>query len=224
MVATRRTFLPLVLVAIFLAFGTVSVFAKDKETATPVSGSSTGTSQITNPPTSPTDPNGCAPNTGGGKVCHFDVSGTFTASPLGSGTYQGKVTLDYRSYTSASPCAKATGHITFTNAAGDKVYTVLAPGSKVCETMPPSNIHTETLTLKITGGTGQFEDATGTIHSNGTTTDVPGNPGMHTDSATLTGSITLDHGNGNGCGDGGGDHGNDHCGDGHGNDNNGGND
>lgn len=223
---TRRTFLPLLLVAVFLTFGTVSVFAKDKDSTTPVSGSSAGMSQITNPPTTPTDPNGCAPNTGGGKICHFDVSGTFTASPLGSGTYTGTVTLDYNSYTTASPCATATGTITFTNAAGDKVHTMLAPGSKVCETTPPSAVHNETLILKITGGTGQFEDATGTIHSDGTTMDVAGNPGKHTDSATLSGSITLEHGNGHGCGNdghdngkgnGGDDNGNGHCGSDHGN-------
>ncbi|MDQ2785968.1 MAG: hypothetical protein M3Y58_13315, partial [Chloroflexota bacterium] len=171
MVVTRRTFLPLLLVAFLLTFGTVSVLAKDKDSTAPVSGSSTGTSQVTNPPSSPTDPNGCAPNTGGGKVCHFDVSGTFTASPLGSGTYTGKVTLDYSSYSAASPCATATGTITFTNAAGDKVYTMIAPGSKVCETGNPI-VHSENLVLKITGGTGVFLHASGTIMSNGSTTDV----------------------------------------------------
>ncbi len=240
MVVTRRTFLPLVLIAFLLTFGTSSVLAKDKDVTTPVSGSSVGTSTITNPPLTPTDPNGCAPNTGGGKVCHFDVSGTFTASPLGTGTYTGKVTLDYNTYTTANPCAAATGNIMFTNAAGDKVYTTLGPGSKVCETNPPSAVHTENLILKITGGTGRFAGATGTIHSDGMTMDVPGNPGKHTDSATLSGSITLEHGNGHGCGNdghnnghgnGGDDNGNGHCGDDHGegngdnNDNdNGGND
>ncbi|MCA1666536.1 MAG: hypothetical protein LC793_03880, partial [Thermomicrobia bacterium] len=177
--------------------------------------------------------NGCAPNTGGGKICHFAVSGTFTAAPLGSGTYAGTVTLDYSSYSAASPCATATGSITFTNAAGDNLYTMLAPGSQVCETTPPSAVHTETLILKITGGTGQFAGATGIIHSNGTTMDVVGNPGMHTDSALLSGSITLEHGNGHGCGNdghnngkgsGGDDNGHGHCGpdhgDGHGDDGN----
>ncbi len=184
-----------------------------------------GTSQVTNPPSSPTDPNGCAPNTGGGKVCKFSVSGTFTASPLGTGTYAGMVTLDYNTYTVANPCAAATGNITFTNAAGDKVFTTLGPGSKVCETTPPSTVHTENLILNITGGTGHFAGATGTIKSNGTTTDVAGNPGKHTDSATLTGSITLEHGNSNGCGNNGhnnghgnngDDNGRGNCGDDHG--------
>ena len=223
MVVTRRTFLPLLLIAVLLTFGASSVLAKnDKDTdvATPVSGTSAGTSQVTNPPITPTDPNGCAPNTGGGKICHFNVSGTFTATPLGTGTYAGQVTLDYNSYTAANPCATATGNITFTNTAGDKVYTTLAPGSKVCETVPPSTTHTEMLILKITGGTGQFANATGTIMSNGTTMDVAGNPGLHTDSATLTGSITLendtDHGCGNngqnnGKGNGGHDNGFGHC-------------
>jgi hypothetical protein len=56
--------------------------------------------------------------------------------------------------------------------------------------------------------------------------DVAGNPGKHTDSATLSGSITLEHGNGHGCGNdghdngkgnGGDDNGNGHCGSDHGN-------
>ncbi len=217
------------LVAVFLTFGTVSVFAKDKgkekDTTSQVSGTSTGTSTVTNPPTSPTDPNGCAPNTGGGKVCHFDVSGTFTASPLGTGTYAGKVTLDYHSYTATNRCATASGTITFTNTAtGDKLYTMIDPTrSNVCETATPT-IHSEDLVLIITGGTGQFAGATGTIMSKGTTIDAE--PGMHTDSATLTGSITLEHGNnGHGCGNdghdngkgnGGDDNGNGHCGSDHG--------
>jgi len=242
MVVTRRTFLPLLLIAILLTFGTSSVLAKgkDNDVTSPVNGTSMGTSQVTNPPSSATDPNGCAPNTGGGKICHFNVSGTFTASPLGTGTYAGMVTLDYNQYNATTRCTPATGNITFTNAAGDKVYTTLAPGSQVCETNPPSAVHTENLVLKITGGTGQFAGATGTIMSNGSTVDVVGNPGKHTDSATLTGSITLERGNnGHGCGNDGHNngHGNDgndngdgHCGPDHGNghgdngDDNGGND
>ena len=218
------------LVAVFLTFGTVSVFAKDKgkekDTTSQVSGTSTGTSTVTNPPTSPTDPNGCAPNTGGGKVCHFDVSGTFTASPLGTDTYAGKVTLDYNQYNTTTGCTPATGTITFTNAAGDKVYTTLGSGSQVCETNPPSAVHTENLVLNIMGGTGQFAGATGTIMSKDSTTDVPKNPGKHTDSAMLTGSISFEHGNnGHGCGNdghdngkgnGGDDNGNGHCGSDHG--------
>lgn len=240
---TRRTFLPLLLVAVFLTFGTVSVFAKDKDTTSPVSGHSMGTSTVTNPPSSPTDPNGCAPNTGGGKICKFNVSGTFTAAPLGTGTYTGMVTLDYNQYNQTTRCTPATGNITFTNAAGDKVFTTLGSGSQVCETTPPSAVHTEKLVLNITGGTGQFAGATGTIMSNGSTVDVVGNPGQHTDSATLTGSISLEHGNnGHGCGNdghdngngnGGDDNGHGHCGPDHGNghgdngdngDDNGGND
>jgi len=235
MVVTRRTFLPLVLLVVLLTFGTSSVLAKNDsgtDVTTPVSGTSTGTSQVTNPPSSPTDPNGCAPNTGGGKICHFDVSGTFTASPLGTGTYAGTITLDYNSYTAANPCATATGHITFTNAAGEKVFTTLAPGSKVCETTPPSAVHTTHLILKIMGGTGPFAGASGTIYSDGTTTDTTTpSTGKSVDASTLTGSISLEKGDDHGCGNDdhnhgkgndGSDNGHGHCGpdhgDGHGDD------
>lgn len=238
MVVTRRTFLPLLLIAILLTFGTSSVLAKGKNNdgTSPVNGASMGTSQVTNPATC--NPPSQNPNF---LVCNFNVTGTYTAttSPLApAGTYSGNVTLDYHSYTATNPCATATGTITFTNAAGDKVYTTLAPGSKVCETNPPSAMHTENLVLKITGGTGQFAGATGTIMSKGSTTDT--GPGMHADSATLTGSITLERGNNdhgcgndghnNGHGNDGNDNGDGHCGPDHGNghgdngDDNGGND
>lgn len=205
MIVSRRTLIPLFLIAVLLTFGTASVLAKDTDKDTdgtvPVNGASNGVSQLTNPPTSPTDPNGCAPITGG-KICKFDVSGTFTASPLGTGTYAGKITLDYSSYTTAHPCATATGNITFTTATGDTVTTQLAPGSEVCETTPASSVHTTHFLLNITGGTGQFTDATGTITSNGTTTDTTTpSTGKSVDSSTLTGSISLENGtNGHGCG------------------------
>lgn len=244
MTVSRRTLIPLFLIVVLLAFGTTSVLAKDNgrdkdtDAAVSVNGTSTGMSQVTNPPASPTDPNGCAPNTGGGKICNFDVSGTFTAAPLGSGTYAGKITLDYSPYTAAHPCATATGTITFTAATGDTITTKLAPGSEVCETIPASSVHTTHFLLSITGGTGRFEDATGVIHSDGTTTDTTTpSTGKSTDSSTLTGSISLEGGDEHGCGNdghnngkgnGGRDNGFGRCGphhdNGHGDDDNGGDD
>ncbi len=237
MVVTRRTFLPLLLIAILLTFGTSSVLAKDKDNdvTSPVNGASMGTSQVTNPTTC--NPPSQNPNF---LVCNFNVMGTYTAttSPLApAGTYSGNVTLDYHSYTATSRCATASGTITFTNSAtGDKLSTMIDPAhSQVCETGTPA-IHSENLVLKITGGTGQFAGATGTIMSNGSTVDVVGNPGRHTDSATLTGSITLERGNNdhgcgnnghnNGHGNDGNDNGHGHCGPDHGDngDDNGGND
>ncbi|MGI8858023.1 MAG: hypothetical protein ACR2JW_19975 [Thermomicrobiales bacterium] len=225
MVVPRRTFLPLLLIALLLTLGTSSVLAKDKDkdATSPVSGASMGASQVTNPTTC--NPPSQNPNF---LVCNFDVSGTYTANPpLGpAGTYSGHVTLDYHSYTAANRCATASGTITFTNTAtGDKLNTTIDPAhSQVCETGNPV-VHSENLVLKITGGTGAFTGATGTIMSNGSTTDVAGNPGQHTDSATLTGSITLEHGKGTGCGNdghnnghgnGGDDNGHGNCGNDHG--------
>jgi len=240
MVVTRRTFLPLLLISILLTFGTSSVLAKDKGVTTSVMGTSTGTSTLTN---AGNNPGMCNPPSQNPAlfICTFTVSGTYMANPpLGpAGTYSGNVTLDYHSYTATNRCATASGTITFTNTAtGDKLSTMIDPAhSQVCETGTPA-IHSENLVLKITGGTGQFAGATGTIMSKGSTTDT--GPGMHADSATLTGSITLERGNNdhgcgndghnNGHGNDGNDNGDGHCGPDHGNghgdngDDNGGND
>ncbi len=234
MVVTRRTFLPLLLVAVFLTFGTVSVFAKDKDTTSPVNGVSTGSSTNTSncDPLHPTPTN---------LVCTFAVNGSYSAMGIGSGTYSGTTTIDYTKYGTAGKdpngggaCTPVTGSITFTKSPGNTLTTTLAPSSKVCETGAAGSPHHTYLVLTITGGTGQFHGATGTINSTGISTDDPSNARLHHDMATLTGSITLEHGNnGHGCGNdghengkgnGGDDNGNDHCGSDHGdgNDDNGG--
>jgi hypothetical protein len=229
MMVVRRTFLPLMLIAILLAFATSSVLAKekdqgkDKDFTSQVTGNSAGTSTLTNPST-------CNPPSGNLAlfICNFDVMGTYTANPpLGpAGTYSGHATLDYHSYSATSPCATASGAITFTNTAtGDQLFTMIDPThSQVCEIAGMPTIHSETLALVITGGTGIFADASGTIMSNGQTTDT--GPGTHADRATLTGSIMVERGNGRGCGNDGHDNGKGnngedngygHCGNGHGN-------
>ncbi len=191
MFVPRRMLTACIVMVIVLMLGGTSVFAKGHDDATPVNGTSSGTSTLTNPST-------CNPPSGNPAflICNFDVTGTYSGTPIGSGTYSGHVTLDYHSYTATNPCATATGTITFTNAHGDQLVTTLGPGSQVCETAV-ATVHSEHLVLKIMSGTGLFKHASGTIVSNGTTTDT--GPGTHADSATLTGSITLHghHGKGN---------------------------
>jgi len=213
MVRVRRLIFPFILLFLLTGFGSSAVLADkhkagddsngDGKTFTmQVTGNASGTARLTNP-------GACSPNTGGGKICEFDVSGTYQAS-FGAGTYSGHVTLNYATYTMQNPCATATGTITFTNANGGTITTTLAPGSKVCETTPPSTVHNATFILNVTGGTGVFEGATGTINANGTTNDTPGQPGMHTDTFVLTGTLTTRHAvdNGKRCGNDGKNNGN----------------
>lgn len=205
----RRMLTACIVMAIALMLGGTSVFAKGHDDATPVNGTSSGTSTLTNPST-------CNPPSGNPAlfICNFDVMGTYSGTPIGTGTYSGTITLDYHSYTATNHCATATGTITFKNADGNQLVTMLGPGSQVCETAV-ATVHSSHLVLKITGGTGVFKHASGTIISNGTTTDT--GPGTHADSATLTGSITLhgNHGEGNDDGEGGGNDGGHHDGGNH---------
>ena len=140
-----------------------------------VSGTSSGTSTATGHPSF--------------FVYNFDVSGIFKARPIGPGTYAGSVTLDYSNYTTASPCADVTGTITFTDAAGHQINTTVS-GTE-CETTPyNADIHLSDLVLTITGGTGTYRDASGTIDSTGTTTGITS---PYSEEAKLSGTICIPH-------------------------------
>lgn len=123
-------------------------------------------------------------------VCDFDVAGTFNLTGgLGTGTYDGEFRLDWSIYTSSDPCAEVVGTMTLT-AAGGTVELAVANTSRVCETSDPA-VHDATLNATVTGGTGAYAGATGTLTSTGTleAQDLLGQE--YTAEATMTGTITV---------------------------------
>jgi hypothetical protein len=212
--SVRRLLTLLAIVATLAMLSATTVLAKD-HTAT-VNGSSKGTSTVEITPArtcSPVPPVHNATDL----LCTFVVNGSYTASGIGSGTYHGTTMIDYGQYGSAGsgpgPCTPVTGAITFEKSHGNTLTTTLGAGSKVCDTSPASTVHNTHLVLDITGGTGRFEGATGTILSDGTSTDDATTAGLHHDNAQLSGHVTLNHDDGDDHGDNG-----DNGGHGHGDD------
>jgi hypothetical protein len=156
---------------VVLALGGATKVQADGRPCLPVIGHSAGSSTATGHPST--------------YVYTFDVEGDFRASPIGAGTYEGTITLDYSTYTTASPCASVTGKITFTDVLGNTIVTSVS--GMECETTPYNpDIHLSELVLTITGGTGPYENANGTIDSDGMTT---GTGPSYTDEAMLSGTI-----------------------------------
>ena len=201
----RRLLTLFAVLAAVAALGATTALAKGDDTVT-VSGSSSGTS---------TNTNGCDPASPHSTLllCTFSVQGKFSVEGIGAGTYSGMTAIDYAQYGTAGtenghPCTPITGSITFKKSAGSTFTTTLAAGSKICETGGAGAPHTTHLILTITGGTGRFHGITGTILSNGVSTDDPTVAGLHHDSARLSGQVTLHEGDGDGHGSGD-DHGDD---------------
>jgi hypothetical protein len=214
--SVRRLLSLLAIVATLAMLSATTVLAKD-HTVT-VNGTSSGTSTVVITPARTCNPVPTVVNPTD-YLCTFAVAGSYTASGIGSGTYHGTTMIDYTQYNhnpadlEPGPCTPITGAITFEKSPGNTLTTTLGAGSKVCETSPASTVHNTHLVLDITGGTGRFEGATGTILSDGTSTDDATTAGLHHDNAHLSGHVTLRHDNGDDHGDNG-----DNGGHGHGDD------
>jgi hypothetical protein len=163
----------LVLAATFTVSGTATGTA---DTAAPAAGA------MCNPPAAvnPED-----------YICDSTIAGTFTLSELGTGTYTGNVRLDWSAYTTAEPCAQASGTVAFTNGA-DSITTTLDNTSVVCESKPASDTYTMTMQSTVTGGTGQFASPTGgSFATTGTLVKVAGSPGDYTSTQSIVGSVSV---------------------------------
>ena len=123
-------------------------------------------------------------------ICDSTVAGTFVLSQLGSGTYSGNVRLDWSTWTSAEPCAAASGAVTFMGA-DDSIATALDTTSRVCETMPASDTFTMSLDLVVSGGTGRFAPpSSGSFEETGFLVETA-TPGNYTSTQSIQGSITV---------------------------------
>jgi hypothetical protein len=158
--------LAIVLMIIVLTLAVTSPARADG--AKTYTGSSQGTATAL-PPTTGATCNPPAPTMPSDLICQFDDQGTFTLKPGVKGSYAGQTTVDYNVYTSAQPCGQVSGNLDFQGNGGTIQTTVDPTQSRVCETSDPA-VHTTYLVLDITGGTGRFAGATGTIISTGTTT------------------------------------------------------
>jgi hypothetical protein len=122
-------------------------------------------------------------------ICDSTVAGTFVLSGLGTGTYSGNVRLDWSIWTSADPCAEATGTITFVSGT-DSITTVIEDTSRVCESTPASDTYTIETQSTATGGTGAFAAITaGTFEASGVL--VATTPGEFTSTQAIVGSVTV---------------------------------
>lgn len=194
--SVRRVLTLLAIVATLAMLSATVVLAKDKDHTVPVSGSSSGTSTVVITPArtcNPVPPVVHATDL----LCTFTVDGRYSASGIGSGAYHGTTMIDYTQYGSAGlgpgACTPVTGSITFQKSPGNTLTITLGAGSRVCDTSPASTVHNTHLVLDITGGTGRFAGATGTILSDGTSTDDAASAGLHHDQAHLSGQVTLNH-------------------------------
>jgi hypothetical protein len=213
--SVRRLLALLAIVATLAMLSATTALAKDHPVT--VNGTSSGTSTVVITPARTCNPVPPVANPPTDLLCTFTVAGSYHASGIDSGTYHGTTMIDYGQYGSAGsgpgPCTPVTGSITFEKSHGNTLTTMLGAGSKVCDTSPASNVHNTHLVLTITGGTGKFHGATGTILSDGTSTDDATTAGLHHDQAQLSGQVAPGHNDGDGHGDDG-----DNGGHGHGDD------
>jgi hypothetical protein len=194
--SVRRLLTVLAMVATLAMLSATAVVAKDQTYA--VSGSSSGTSTLVITPARTCSPVPPVVNPTD-LLCTFAVTGAYQASGIGAGTYHGTTMINYGLYGQAGngpgPCTAVTGSLTFEQSPGNTLTTTLGSGSRVCETVPASTVHNTNLVLDITGGTGRFMTATGTILSDGTSTDDAQVSGLHHDNAALSGKASV-HGDG----------------------------
>jgi hypothetical protein len=149
-----------------------------------VNGSVTGTMTASAPtPSALCTPTGFNPSPE--NRCNFTAAGSFSDTALGTGTHAGSLTLDW-SMNTATGCRIVSGTIIFSPVGGGSSLStnVDATTSRVCGGgLTP---HPMTLELDVTGGTGTFTGATGTLTATGTVVEPFG-----AYSLVITGSVTT---------------------------------
>lgn len=138
-------------------------------------------------PTKPTD-----------YLCRFKAHGNyFDDAYLGDGTYNGVVTIDYRTYapnaTYSENCAQASGTIAYhkkTGTTGTLQTNLDFANSYVCERTGNAAIHDIHFTEFVSGGTGTFTGVVdGTIKDDGSSYPTS-TPGTYNDTSYFSGSVT----------------------------------
>ena len=161
----HRAIITASLVLALAALVPASAAAKAGGTDRPVSGKSTSTTTVDVAA-------GTGVSDGSGQISHL---GAFTFhNDFTSFTLTGPDTF---SFTLTASIVAANGDVIFTTATG--TGTLTATGSEA------------TLVSTITGGTGRFADASGTITSSISSVNVPGMPGTSNDTETHTGQISY---------------------------------
>ncbi len=149
-------------IALLAAAGIATASAKSD--ARPMHGTAQGSASIDGvAPSFPGDPAGCFALGGSSPSCVIGFSAEFRATHLGKGEMHGFVINDWTAVlTGAGLCASSSGgEITFVAANGDEL-TATEIGGEVC-----IGINTFDIEWQITGGTGHFSDASGTIRTAG---------------------------------------------------------
>src|SRR5829696_7057413 len=161
----HRAIITASLVLALAALVPASAAAKAGGTDRPVSGKTTSTTTVDLA-------TGTGVSDGSGQISHL---GAFTFhNDFTSFTLTGPDTF---SFTLTASIVAANGDVIFTTATG--TGTLTATGSEA------------TLVSTITGGTGRFADASGTITSSISSVNVPGMPGTSNDTETHTGQISY---------------------------------
>ena len=98
--------------------------------------------------------------------CTETLSGTVNGTPIHQGTYSGMLTINYSQATSNGQggyCAPASGQVTLTDSQTPSNSISKNEHGTVCEVGATGNNvpHTFNGTFQITGGTGEYSDATG---------------------------------------------------------------
>lgn len=134
----------------------------------------------------------------GEKSCKFDSEGTFRATHLGKGTYEGTQFVDWSQYqqniaNGVGPCANVSGTLDLTAANGDVLAFDIEDTSTVCEDDGDNDGSTHDITLHLTvagdRSTGRFEGASGEVTSEGRTKIV--NNTTTLSSSTMNGTISY---------------------------------
>lgn len=130
-----------------------------------------------------------------------DSNGTLIGNKIGNATYSIIAAQDWNDATfgdGGTPCAHSSGDVTITAADGSEVFGTFGGEFNTCETGDPGTF-TSTLVIEITGGTGRFEGASGTMTSEGTSVcaaeagpdDCDPLGALFNDTSTWTGSINF---------------------------------
>lgn len=176
----RKTIITVIAVLALMVLATGSTLAGPKGTDRPFKGTWAGTTTVT------------AAGTQGADIATYTSAstGSLNATNFGTGTYSLAATQHWAfgSGCAGSPVFAAdNGTLTLTSAKG----TVSGPVTGfTCELAPFDNTTYGTnLTMTISGGTGRYATATGTIVITSTSTGPAGGP--FNDSATMTGMISY---------------------------------
>jgi hypothetical protein len=152
-----------------------SAFAGTKGTDRPFKGDGSGTTAVS----------------GGPSTFTSVTVGTVNSTHLGKGAYAVNATQNWglSANCAGSPVqAVDTGSMTLTAANGATVTGTIS--GTTCELAPFNNTtYGTTLTMTVTGGTGRFDGATGSIVISGLSTGPAGGP--FSDVSTMTGTISY---------------------------------